>query len=177
MPAGRPSTLGAATLVDPQRIVLIPVVAMPLVVIEPRRVLIATLVGVGERTARLREQAVVETLLQLPRLTKPTGTSLSGHLVTYLSYLGLRRSPFPLRAASTWAVDPPFSHDSPAPADRTPRPVSGPSVPGRPPSPRAESPLCPTATPSWALPVDAERPSRLGPGRGRRPRASAFHDD
>jgi len=90
-----PAALRAATLVDPQRIVLIPVVAVALVLIEPRRGLIAPLIGVGERTARLREQAVVETLLQLPCLTKPTGSSLSGHLVTYLSYLGLRRSPLP----------------------------------------------------------------------------------
>jgi hypothetical protein len=46
-------TLGSATLVDPQRIVLVPVVAVALVLVEPRRVRIPTLVGVGERTARL----------------------------------------------------------------------------------------------------------------------------
>ena len=118
---------------------------MALVVVEPRRVLIAALVGVGERTARLREEAVVESLLQLPRLTKPTGTSLSGHLVTYLSYLGLRRSPFPLRAASTWAVDPPFSHASPAPADRAPGPASRPQCALPTPTPTTRSPsICPT---------------------------------
>jgi hypothetical protein len=133
---------------------------MALVVIEPRRVLIATLVGVGKRTARLREQAVVETLLQLPRLTKPTGTSLSGHLVTYLSYLGLRRSPFPLRAASTWAVDPPFSHDSPAPADRSPGRRRGPSVPRRPRLPRPVQPsICPADGQFRARSATLERPN------------------
>ena len=111
---------------------------MPVVVIEPRRGLIATLIGISERAAGLREQAVIETLLQLPCLTKPTGTSLSGHLVTYLSYLGLRRSPLPSGRPQRGPRNPhsPTTRRQP----RTERFGVGPSVPGGRPPPRGVQP-------------------------------------
>jgi len=114
---------------------------MSVVVVEPHRLLVAGLIGFGKRAVRLREQAVVEALFQLARLTKPAGTSLSGHLVTYLSCLGLGRSlrRFPIGGLGVWAADPPSSHAPRAPAYGLPGHVLAPVCPS--PALRDEPPV------------------------------------
>jgi hypothetical protein len=62
------------------------------------------------------------------------------------------------------AADPPFSHASQAPADRTPARRQGPVCPADPRPQEPKSPLGPAATPSWAPLADADRRNRLGAG-------------